>query len=197
MCYLRIGVFENRLGKCRVPPRMGLGVRSSMNRKRSAGGLYLESTKAEQLGVLPGEDRPVHAVMRRRVVTIEPSASIRRAVETMYREDVPALIVQGVAGLQGVLTERDIAARAAKEGSNPAATVREFLPRRKPITCLEEDIIADALALMKRHHLSAVPVRDDHGAVVGVLSLIDIAASLAPDMAPVWLNEVRKNSSEI
>ena len=50
-------------------------------RKRS--GIYLESTEAEQLGVLPHECTRVKDAMSRSVSTVSPSTEIREAVRLM------------------------------------------------------------------------------------------------------------------
>jgi len=52
---------------------------------RSRGGLYLESTRAGQLGVLPGEDRLVREVMDRRIASPglkNPSATVEEVLPT-------------------------------------------------------------------------------------------------------------------
>ena len=52
---------------------------------RSRGGLYLESTRAGQLGVLPGEDRLVREVMDRRIASPglkNPSATVEAVLPT-------------------------------------------------------------------------------------------------------------------
>ena len=161
-------------------------------RSRSSGGLYLESTRAEQLGLLPGEERPVRDVMNRRIVTIDPGAPLRDAVELMHREQVASLLVQDAYGIHGLLTERDIAAQAVKEGAARATTAQDALSLPESAVCSEHDLVADALVILKRHGLSAVPVLDRRRTVVGVLSLVDAAASLLPQTAPTWLDEVRR-----
>lgn len=166
-------------------------------KSRSSGGLYLESTRAEQLGVLPGEERPVREVMSRRIVIIAPSMSLREAVGTMRREGIPGLIVQDRTGLHGLLTERDITIHVTipKEKIS-SATVEDILRshRRRVVTCCENDTIADALSVMKQTQVTALPVLNEHGAVTGLLSLLDVAACVMPDAAAALLNDVRNNN---
>ena len=167
-------------------------------KNRSSGGLYLESTRAEQLGVLPGEDRPVRDVMSRRIIIIAPSISLREAVETMSREGIPCLIVQDRTGLHGLLTERDVTIHGTiqKKEDMSSVTVEDILQlhRCRAVTCCENDTIADALSLMKQTQVTALPVLNEHGAVTGLLSLLDVAACVMPDAAAALLNEVRNNN---
>ena len=102
---------------------------------RSSGGLYLESTR--ELGVLPGEDRPVREVMDRRITLIDPSYPLREAIQSMRKEQTTALLVQDHTELYGILTE--------------------------------------------------------HGGVAGLLSLVDVAASVMPGTVIALLHEVRKS----
>ncbi len=126
------------------------------------------------------------------MVMIDPRAPLRDAVELMRRERVGSLLVQDASGLRGLLTERDVAAQAGKEGAARAATAQDALSFSEPVVCSENDLVADALVILKQHGISAVPVLDRRGAVVGVLSLVDAAASLLPQTAPAWLDQVRR-----
>jgi CBS domain-containing protein len=166
-------------------------------KSRSSGGLYLESTRAEQLGVLPGEDRPVREVMSRRIVIIGPSMSLREAVEIMRREGITALIVQDMAGLHGLLTERDVTIHGMIQKEDiSSVTVGDILRLRgcRAMTCCENDTVADALSVMKQTQVTALPVLNEHGAVTGLLSLLHVAASVMPDAAAALLNDVRNNN---
>lgn len=161
-------------------------------KSRSAGGLYLESTRAEQLGVLPGEDRAVREVMSHRIVVISVSSLLQEAIETMHREQVTALIVQDEAGLHGLLTEQDLTIEVTmKKDDTSATTVEDVLRGRKPLACREQDTVADALLLMRSKRVAALPVLNEQGDVTGLVSLVDVAASITPDAATALLNEVR------
>jgi len=161
-------------------------------KSRSAGGLYLESTRAEQLGVLPGEDRAVREVMSHRIVVISVSSLLQEAIETMHREQVTALIVQDEAGLRGLLTEQDLTIEVTmKKDDTFATTVEDVLRGREPLACCEQDTVADALLLMRSKRVAALPVLNEQEAVTGLVSLVDVAASITPDAATALLNEVR------
>src|SRR5215510_7802299 len=99
--------------------------------RRSSGGLYLESTPAKQLGVLPGEDRPVREVMDRRMTFLDPSYPLRETMQLMRHEQTIAFIVRTHTELYGILTEQGLASPGIKKSS---ATVKDVLPRRHVIT---------------------------------------------------------------
>ena len=111
--------------------------------------LYLGSTRAEQLGVLPGEDRLVREVMNRRIAS-------------------PGL-------------------------KNPSATVAEVFPTRQVVTCCERDTVADALLKMEKQRVTTLPVLNEQGSVTGLLSLVDVAASVIPGTTTALLREIRNS----
>lgn len=149
------------------------------------GGLYLESTEAEQLGVLPGQERRVGDMMDRLLVTIHPSSSLAQATAIMQQRRVASLIVGDESAPMGLLTERDLARQLACAESERAHTVGEAVAGRQTTACHEDDILADALAVMKERSLSALAVLDRRGLVVGILSpLLEAAAAVMPAVAP-------------
>ncbi|MGZ5443590.1 MAG: CBS domain-containing protein [Thermoanaerobaculia bacterium] len=71
-----------------------------------------------------GDDKPVAAVMSRRVVTIEPSATLRRAAGILRGRGIGCLPVVDDGALVGILTTSDILTALAK-GEIHAAPPRE------------------------------------------------------------------------
>ena len=78
----------------------------SQRRKRS--GIYLESTEAEQLGVLPHECTRVKDAMSRSVTIVTPLTEIGEAVRLMKSLGVGAVIVCHGSTLVGTLSDRDL-----------------------------------------------------------------------------------------
>ncbi|HEU4684610.1 MAG TPA: CBS domain-containing protein, partial [Nitrospira sp.] len=110
--------------------------------------------------------------MTPRFATVTGGASIREAVERMYREGVSALVVCEGGRLQGLVIERDLALRAGRDDP----TVADLLGPHEPLVCRDDQLVADALTMFKQHRVSAVPVVTPEGAVAGVLSAVEIAA---------------------
>jgi CBS domain-containing protein len=152
--------------------------------RQRRGGVYLESTEAEQLGVLPGEERRVREVMDRRLVVIAASSSLAAAAELMRQRQVTSLIVETEAVPIGVLTDRDVAMQLTRTEPQRARTVGEAVAGQQTPVCHEDDILADALPMIKQQSLSALPVVDRRGVVVGVLSPIEVAAAPVSAVAP-------------
>jgi CBS domain-containing protein len=160
---------------------------------RGRAGLYLESTSDEHYGVLPGEDRRVHEVMSRHVVTIEPSASLRQAAAAMRDHGVSAVVVCREGRLHGLVTAQDLVVHGTAAGVAPEAmTVDALIGRHPAAACREDMIVADAKHLMAEHGRQSLPVLNAGGDVVGILSLMDVAAAVMPGVAAAWLSHMKQ-----
>ncbi len=131
-------------------------------RKRS--GLYLESTEAEQLGVLPHECTRVKEAMSRSVCVYSPLTEVVKAVGLMKARDTGVIIVCNGRELMGTLSERNIALANA----HPSEPLYKFM-KADPSHCFENDLLVDALATMRTRGLTALPVLDSSGLLSGVV----------------------------
>jgi CBS domain-containing protein len=164
---------------------------------RPRSGIYLESTNAEALGVRPGEDRLVKDVMSREVTTVDASASVKDATQTMRNRDLPILIVYRGNEPILALTEYDMVIDGAvHDHRSGSATLYEITKNREPIRCREDAILADAIHAMLNHHARHVPVIDAEGTLVGVLSLVDAVGAVTPEAAAVWLTKMRQSTAQ-
>lgn len=80
-----------------------------------------------------GDDKPVAAVMSRRIVTIEPTATVRRAAGILRGRGIGCLPVLDDGALVGILTTSDILTALAK-GEIHAAPPRERTILRSRVT---------------------------------------------------------------
>jgi CBS domain-containing protein len=81
--------------------------------------------------------------------------------------------------LQGVITDRDIAVRAAAEGKDmKKAKVRDFMTPEVG-TVDESDGVREVLTVMKRDRVRRVPVTDEEGRLVGIIAQADLAVDYA------------------
>lgn len=131
-------------------------------RKRS--GIYLESSEAEQLGVLPQECIRAKDAMSRSVTIVTPLTEIGQVVQLMKSLGVGAVIVCNGSTLVGTLSDRDIALANAPS-SEPIHKVMAL----NPVYCHENDLLLDVHAIMYARGLTAVPVRDSNGLFSGIV----------------------------
>jgi CBS domain-containing protein len=104
---------------------------------------------------------------------VAPGATVAEAVTLMNRKAVGAVLVINGAGLEGMLSERDVMQKIVEPGLNPMRTpVREAMTPN-PKTVRPNESAARALDLMVQGGVRHLPVTDGDR-VHGVLSIRDL-----------------------
>ena len=114
---------------------------------------------------------------RAELLTTTPEANLREAARQMAAKDYGAILVTDAEGqIAGILTERDLMKRVVAKNMDPdTATVSEAMTAGvKAVTV--EDEISDCLQLMAEGRFRHLPVIDEKGHPVGMLSQRDFAA---------------------
>ncbi len=75
----------------------------------------------------------------------------------------------------GTVTDRDLALRVCAEDRRASKTRAGDLMTHEAVTVRDTEDVVRAEELMAEHHKSRIMVVDDHGKLVGVISLSDIA----------------------
>jgi CBS domain-containing protein len=104
--------------------------------------------------------------------------NLDRAAQLMWESDcgfVPVIAFDGQAKLTGVLTDRDICMAAYTQGKLLSEIPVTSVMGRKIISCKRGDDVRQAEALMKQNQMRRLPVTDDKGVLVGVVSINDLA----------------------
>jgi CBS domain-containing protein len=140
---------------------------------------------------------PIQALEPRHAVTVPESASIREAISLMLDRQIGAVLVVKDGRAVGIFTERDVLRRVATSGIDQGHTVAEVMTR-DPESLGLNDGIAFALNRMIVGGYRHVPIVDDAGAPLAVLSLREVVAfivSLLPsrvlNLPPEPRHEVR------
>ncbi len=124
----------------------------------------------------------VRDIMTSMPVVCDPNESVRRAAQLMVENDCGALPVVNDADLRqlaGMITDRDIAAAAVASGRDPnTCTVGEVMTDHV-VNCFASDGLEVCLRAMQENQIRRVPVVDEHGACVGIVSLADVALKTA------------------
>ena len=107
--------------------------------------------------------------------TIHPSASVLDAAQIMRKSDVGDVIVVEGKRLFGILTDRDIVVRALAEGRNPESTRVSEICSRELTTVQATASVGTVVRTMREKALRRLPVVEETGEVVGIVSLGDVA----------------------
>jgi CBS domain-containing protein len=133
----------------------------------------------------------VAEVMSRGVTSVEPSATVQEAARQMAELDVGAILVGNDNALEGIITDRDILLRVVVEGRHPAeVAVREVMSATL-FSCKADDAVESVLAQMRERQIRRMPVYDDSGRPVGVVTLGDVAKAVSgPEQIKETLREI-------
>ena len=119
----------------------------------------------------------VRDVMTPEVVTCGPEETLCEVAERMFDADVACLPVVEGGTVVGVLSDRDICGAATEAGRGlEKTTVREAMSQTVH-WCWPRDAVEAAEAIMRAHGVRRLPVIEPSGALVGVVSLADIATA--------------------
>ena len=115
--------------------------------------------------------------------TVPVEASVEQAVQTMIDKGVGAVAVIDEHGVvAGMFTERDVLAKFALSGRDPAATpVRELMSSIVEMAT-EATTASEALAVMLERHYRHMPIVDDQGKVLGICSIRNILEARIDDL---------------
>ena len=114
-------------------------------------------------------------VMSYRPQVVDAFETIESAAQRMRAQVVGALPVVEHGRLVGIVTDRDLALRGVAAGARPWETYVREVMTESPATCLAADSIDDAVERMLTQGVRRLIVVDDAGAVLGMLSVDDLA----------------------
>lgn len=119
---------------------------------------------------------PVHDAMRTRVHVCSPEDTLARAAQVMWDKDLGCLPVCGPGRRPlAMLTDRDICMAAFMQWKHLAEVNVESAMSTGVITCSPDDELVQAEEIMRLHQVRRLPVVDEQGVLVGLLSLGDVA----------------------
>jgi CBS domain-containing protein len=120
-------------------------------------------------------DQGIRDVMTPNPCAVSSSASVMDAAQIMQENDIGDVIVLEDDRLFGILTDRDIVVRALAEGADLHTTpVAEICSR--DLTTIEPTAgVGQAVRLMREKAIRRLPVVDENGFVLGIVSIGDVA----------------------
>jgi len=120
-------------------------------------------------------------VMTDNPVCCLPGDSVSRAARVMRREHVgrvPVVSDQRTRELIGIVTDRDLAIKVVGESRDPNNTTVNDVMTRTIVVCREDEDLSSAIAAMEEHQIRRIPVIDQGGRIVGIISQADVAPRL-------------------
>ena len=109
-------------------------------------------------------------IMRPEVIEVAPEDTLGEVAERMTALNIGAAAVKDFGRLIGIITERDLLKAMAERVHTSEARVRQWMTE-DPITAASDTDVEDAAETMLAHGFRHLPVLDENGGVVGLVSL--------------------------
>ena len=116
-------------------------------------------------------------IMSKNPTCVTPDTTLADAARLMKNENigiVPVVESTSSRRLVGVVTDRDIAIRAVAEGRDGVTTSVGHVMSANVRTTTVDKSVDDVMDLMGEEQVRRVPVVDDRGVLVGIISQADI-----------------------
>jgi len=132
-------------------------------------------------------------VMTLGVVTVPPETPITEAARLMRDEDIGDVLVVSGEELRGIVTDRDLVVRALAEPIEPRLVRVEDVCSDEVHVVETETPVQEAVRLMREWAMRRLPVVDDSGRPVGMVSIGDLAREGRPDSALADIGQAPPN----
>ncbi|MEN8256822.1 MAG: KpsF/GutQ family sugar-phosphate isomerase [Thermodesulfobacteriota bacterium] len=134
-------------------------------RKNHPGGSLGERLKVKVSEVMmTGAEMPI----------VSPLTSFAEAVAILNEKNIGAVLVLNDDGLRGIITDGDIRRLISANKTDLVDITSSQVMTASPKTIDESLLAADALSIMQRHEVTALPVTDSKGNLCGLLHLHDL-----------------------
>ena len=127
-------------------------------------------------------------------VMVEPGAPVVEVARLMRDEGLGAVLVEENGLPRALITDRDLTVRVLADGGDVTAKSVQVAYSDPLISVAPDDDAAHAVQLMRANAVRRLPVIDDGGRAVGVVSLGDLAVERDPDSALGEISAAPANS---
>ena len=118
-----------------------------------------------------------------KVMTMAGDTSVREAAEAMSSRNYGSVVVtDGEARLEGIVTERDLLRRVTAERRDPETTQLSDIMTREVRVARDTDNLIDWLRIMSNERFRHLPVVDDEGRVISMMTQGDFVSYTWPDL---------------
>jgi CBS domain-containing protein len=126
----------------------------------------------------------VQEVMTRDPKCVTSDTPVRDAARIMKEEDVGVVpVVEGSSSrrLVGIITDRDIALRVVGEGRDGNTRVADIMSGSRLATSTPDEDLDDVMDKMAAEKVRRIPVVDERGSLVGIVSQADVVRKARDD----------------
>lgn len=121
----------------------------------------------------------IDSLMARSIVWASPDETVETAVDRMNDANVGAVLVKPEGEMLSIFTERDVMRRVLGAGLSVEGTLLKDVATRQPVTIVEGASVKECAHLIREKNCRHMPVLNDAGEVVGMISARDFLTELA------------------
>ena len=137
-------------------------------------------------------------VMTENPACCTPETPLEQVAKLMVQHDCGEIpVIDASEQVVGVVTDRDIVCRVVAEGKNPLAYVAETCMSELIVTVPTSATPSDVVATMEKHQVRRVPVVDDRGRCVGMISQADVAWTGREHEVAELVREVSRDTGQV
>jgi len=144
---------------------------------------------------------PIGEICTREVIVCSRSTSIQESAQLMRQHHVGDLVVVDESEDKrmpvGIITDRDIVTSVVAVKLDPTVFSAGDLVSREIVTMREDQGVFDAIRHMRMHGIRRMPVTDQGGALVGIVSIDDLIQLLAEEMGNLAKLISKEQSQEV
>lgn len=134
-------------------------------------------------GLLCEEGPPLFTIMRRDVVTANGEESVAAVAEKMASKGIGSVVIVDSQGKPiGIFTERDLLVKVVGKRIDPSKVKVSEVMTSNPVVARENWSAAKALEIMAYYGFRHLPVVDDKGVLVGIVSIKDVVRSIVEEV---------------
>lgn len=125
-------------------------------------------------------------------VAIMKNSGLQEAIDEMCQKNIGCIVVVNEdESVAGILTERDLMKRVLGPGRDPKDLKLEDVMTTDVHCAKEGDFVLDWLKVMSDERFRHLPVTDDHGKLINMMSQGDFVAYTWPDMIGKTMNDFK------
>ena len=111
------------------------------------------------------------------VVTVPPTATVRELLGVLAEHRIGAVVVSADDSIAGIVSERDVVRRLGDDAAGLLDRPVSAIMTADVVTCTPQTAVEDLARTMTERRIRHVPVVDDDGALVGIVSIGDVVKS--------------------
>jgi len=116
------------------------------------------------------------------VVCCARETHAKEAAELMRQRHVGDLVIvdtlDGNRIPVGVITDRDLVVEVMAQGLDPCKTRVGAIAKKPIVLASEDEAVSQAIERMRTHGIRRLPVVDDEGAIVGIVTFDDLLSAI-------------------